>query len=167
MTRWLCPSTSSLPIKSSSTTSRNKKVRKSIPLFTEDKRIRQIKIGCLVGVQWRWQRGEARGLILNKCLEANFWPTPHCLTKEANFWPIPSFQLFLDAGVRTISPKSEPAFNKRSILSLCALWLDVQTFEILLGQAVNNISRNRIFTIKPEEWGCLSSNQLEKSMHCL
>ena len=78
-----------------------------------------------------------------------------------------SFQRFLDAGVRTSSPQSEPAFDKGSVLSFIALSLDVQTFEILLGQAVNDISRNRILTIKPEEWGCLSSNQLEKSMHCL
>ena len=81
------------------------------------------QMGRLVGAQWRWQRGEARGLILNKCLEANFWPTPPCLTTGANFWHVPSFQRFLDAGVRTTSPQSEPAFNKRSILSLCALHL--------------------------------------------
>ena len=55
-------------------------------------------------------------------------------------------------------------FNKGSLLNLCALSLDVQTFKMLLGQAANNISRNIIFTIEPEEWGCLSSNQLEKSM---
>ena len=116
------------------------------------------QMGRLVGAQWRWQRGEARGLILNKCLEANFWPTPPCLTTEANFWPIQSFQRFLDAGVRTSSPQSEPAFDKGSVLSFIALSLDVQTFEILLGQAVNDISRNRILTIKPEEWGCLQVN---------
>ena len=55
-------------------------------------------------------------------------------------------------------------FNKASILNLCALSLDVQTFKMLLGQAADNISSNIIFTIEPEEWGCLSSNQLEKSM---